>query len=263
MVLLWTIRAQYELKAKEIVKISPRFGIMIASMFLSIIFIILDILSVTNQFKTSLPVGINPFWKLSFVFKCLTDMVVLDDFKTALDRLRAFKLSRMGSYIPTDSDIRNNGEDFYKRWQQRAAGNSRQSGDASFHSPEGELVNTGYFSSGERSSSRPPKDSDDDLAKHKDSLVAPDDTSRPIPSSSHSQPGHGEDSSGGMRPEIYATDMEPVQTRSSCADDIDLYDMLRYTGPDDNHDPNPDTPGPSRPPRHYLGVRFSISKRKD
>ncbi len=57
--------------------------------------------------------GINPFWKLSFVFKCLTDSVVLDDFKTALDRLRAFKISRLGSFavdnaengraLPTDS----------------------------------------------------------------------------------------------------------------------------------------------------------------
>jgi len=260
-VLLWTIRAQYDLKAKEIVKISPRFGIMIAAMFLSIIFIVLDILSVTKTFDTSLPVGINPFWKLSFVFKCLTDMVVLDDFKTALDRLRAFKLSRMGSYIPTDSDIRNNGEDFYKKWQERAAGQSQNSGGA-FHSPEGELVNSGYFPDARRSSSRPPKASDDDLSKHKDSLVAPDDTSQPGPSSSHSQSRRDENASGAMQPETYATDMEPVHTRSSASDDIDLYDMLRYTGPEDNHGPNPDTPGPSHPRRH-LGVRFSMSKRRD
>lgn len=54
--------------------------------------------SVTGALASSLPVGINPFWKLSFVFKCLTDSVVLDDFKTALDRLRAFKISRLGSF---------------------------------------------------------------------------------------------------------------------------------------------------------------------
>jgi hypothetical protein len=36
-------------------------------------------------------VGVNPFWKLAPVFKCLTDTVmVLDDFKTALDRLWLF-----------------------------------------------------------------------------------------------------------------------------------------------------------------------------
>lgn len=54
--------------------------------------------SVTGALSSSLPIGINPFWKLSFVFKCLTDSVVLDDFKTALDRLRAFKLTRLGSF---------------------------------------------------------------------------------------------------------------------------------------------------------------------
>ncbi|KAJ9500331.1 hypothetical protein H2202_004126 [Exophiala xenobiotica] len=31
--------------------------------------------------------SINPFWKLSLVFKCLTDTIMLDDFKTELKRL--------------------------------------------------------------------------------------------------------------------------------------------------------------------------------
>ena len=57
--------------------------------------------------SSQLPTGINPFWKLSFVFKCLTDSVVLDDFKTALDRLRAFKISRLGSFAIDASDMRN------------------------------------------------------------------------------------------------------------------------------------------------------------
>ena len=79
---------------------------MLGAMLLSIIFIILDVLSVTSVLKASLPVGINPFWKLSFVFKCLTDAVVLDDFKTALDRLRAFKISRLGSFAIDPADSR-------------------------------------------------------------------------------------------------------------------------------------------------------------
>ena len=79
---------------------------MLAAMALSIIFIVLDVLSVTEAFQSVLPVGINPFWKLSFVFKCLTDSVVLDDFKTALDRLRAFKISRLGSFALDDGDRR-------------------------------------------------------------------------------------------------------------------------------------------------------------
>ena len=79
---------------------------MLGAMVLSIIFIVLDVLSVTSVLKNSLPVGINPFWKLSFVFKCLTDAVVLDDFKTALDRLRAFKISRLGSFAIDGNDTR-------------------------------------------------------------------------------------------------------------------------------------------------------------
>jgi len=67
-------------------------------MILSVAFIICDILSVTNVFSgAGLPDGLNPFWKLAFVFKCLTDTIVLDDFKTALDRLKQYKLEQMGA----------------------------------------------------------------------------------------------------------------------------------------------------------------------
>jgi hypothetical protein len=31
--------------------------------------------------------GINPYWKLALIFKCLTDNIMLDDFKTELQRL--------------------------------------------------------------------------------------------------------------------------------------------------------------------------------
>lgn len=75
-------------------RISPRFGVMLVAMILSIIFTILDVLFVTDAVQSALPVGINPFWKLAFVFKLLTDTVILDDFKTALDKLCAFNLSR-------------------------------------------------------------------------------------------------------------------------------------------------------------------------
>ena len=102
--LFYNIKTRYELSISQIIRISPRFAVMLLAMLLSIAFIILDILSVTNALKSSLPVGINPFWKMAFVFKCLTDSVVLDDFKTALDRLRAFKISRIGSLALDDSD---------------------------------------------------------------------------------------------------------------------------------------------------------------
>ncbi|KAH4103613.1 hypothetical protein HBH98_011110 [Parastagonospora nodorum] len=109
--LFWVIKTQYELSLKEIVRISPRFGIMLLSMVLSIIFIICDILTVTKAIRLPGTTGINPFWKLAFVFKCLTDAVVLDDFKMALDRLRAFRISRLGSFSGdlSDSRSRNDG----------------------------------------------------------------------------------------------------------------------------------------------------------
>ncbi|KAL9109470.1 MAG: hypothetical protein Q9227_005805 [Pyrenula ochraceoflavens] len=104
--LFHVIRTRYEFGIIEILRISPRFAVMLLAMCLSIAFIIIDILSVTDAFKSSLPVGVNPFWKLAFVFKCLTDSVILDDFKTALDRLRAFKISRLGSFAVDNSDSR-------------------------------------------------------------------------------------------------------------------------------------------------------------
>lgn len=91
--LIYNIKVRYELRLLEVIRISPRFAVMLGAMFVSICFIIVDVCAVTEAFKSSLPVGINPFWKLAFVFKCLTDAVILDDFKTALDRLRHFKNS--------------------------------------------------------------------------------------------------------------------------------------------------------------------------
>jgi hypothetical protein len=76
-------------------RISPRFAIMFLAMILSIIFTVIDICAVTGTLKSALPIGINPFWKLAFVSKLLTDSVILDDFKTALDKLSHYNLSRI------------------------------------------------------------------------------------------------------------------------------------------------------------------------
>ncbi|KAI1909717.1 hypothetical protein LOZ39_004989 [Ophidiomyces ophidiicola] len=123
--LFWVIKSQYNFKISELLRNGPRFGVMLVAMCISIIFIFLDILSVLHVLKGALPTGINPFWKvrltlfysvlfyfrphrpripyifltppqLSFVFKCLCDAVVLDDFKTALDRLRDYWLEKNG-----------------------------------------------------------------------------------------------------------------------------------------------------------------------
>ena len=90
--LFYNIKSRYEFSFFELIRISPRFGILLVAMMLSIAFTILDILAVTDALKKDLPAGIDPFWELAFVFKLLTDSVILDDFKTALDRLHTFKM---------------------------------------------------------------------------------------------------------------------------------------------------------------------------
>ena len=98
--LFWNIKTRYELGYVELIQLSPRFGVLLGSMILSICFIIVDILAVTKVVQgPGLPNGINPFWKLAFVFKCLTDTIVLDDFKTALDKLKQYKLETIGGML--------------------------------------------------------------------------------------------------------------------------------------------------------------------
>jgi len=95
--LFWNIKRRYDFGFAELIRVSPRFGVLLLSMCLSIGFIIVDILSVTPVLSVGLPDGINPFWKFAFIFKCFTDTIILDDFKTALDRLKEYKLQKLGS----------------------------------------------------------------------------------------------------------------------------------------------------------------------
>jgi hypothetical protein len=102
--LFWNIKTRYEFGYLELIRVSPRFGVLLGAMILSLCFIIADILAVTHVINgKGLPDGINPFWKLAFVFKCLTDTIVLDDFKTALDKLKQYKLERLGGAITDDN----------------------------------------------------------------------------------------------------------------------------------------------------------------
>ncbi|KAL5344148.1 hypothetical protein BJX70DRAFT_352665 [Aspergillus crustosus] len=94
--IFWVIKTHYNFNITELVRECPRFGLLLGSMCLSIIFLVLDILSATGVFRGAMELGINPFWKLCFMFKCLCDTIILDDFKTALDRLRARWLAEQG-----------------------------------------------------------------------------------------------------------------------------------------------------------------------
>ncbi|EOA88545.1 uncharacterized protein SETTUDRAFT_107436 [Exserohilum turcica Et28A] len=162
--LFWVIKTQYELSIKEIIRISPRFGIMLFSMILSIVFIVLDILSVTKAINLHGPTGINPFWKLAFVFKCLTDSVVLDDFKVALDRLRAFRISRLGSFSGDMSDSRSrNANNLVATWEEmEREANALQN----VRSPDGDYIHASNFPFKPKRAHR----------QHKDSVMFPNQT---------------------------------------------------------------------------------------
>lgn len=77
----------------QIIKKSPRFGILFVSIILACIFTALDVAASIHSFIGGTD-GINPFWKISLVFKCLTDAILLDDFKTELKRLGLKRVKR-------------------------------------------------------------------------------------------------------------------------------------------------------------------------
>ncbi|KAK6432506.1 hypothetical protein LTR95_011323 [Oleoguttula sp. CCFEE 5521] len=98
--LFYNIKSRYDFDHFELMRVSPRFAVVLGAMVLSICFLLLDNLAVTNAIKaTALPDGIQPFWKLAFVFRCICDVAVLDRFKEAPDRLKAYKMKRMGSVL--------------------------------------------------------------------------------------------------------------------------------------------------------------------
>jgi hypothetical protein len=86
----------------ELIRASPRFGVLLLSMSLSVVFVVLDVLSVTPVLDMG---GINPFWKFAFIFKCLTDTIFLDDFKTVLDKLWGRKMGPNNLEIPCKLEL--------------------------------------------------------------------------------------------------------------------------------------------------------------
>lgn len=86
------IRKCYGTGTLELIKRSPRFGILLVAIILAMVFTIMDI--VASIVKFGGPDGINPYWKFALVFKCLTDTIMLDDFKTELKRLGIRRVQR-------------------------------------------------------------------------------------------------------------------------------------------------------------------------
>ncbi|KAH7136984.1 hypothetical protein B0J13DRAFT_677744 [Dactylonectria estremocensis] len=108
--LFWNIRYRYSLTLGQILRISPRFAVLLFSMCLSIVFIILEVLAVTPVLSVG---GINPYWKFASVFKCFTDTVILDDFKSALDKLSHYRMNMINN-VPFGSD--HTGTGTHSRW---------------------------------------------------------------------------------------------------------------------------------------------------
>lgn len=115
LVLFHVVQKCYGTGTLELVRRSPRFGILLAAIILALIFTIFDIVSSIHNFIGSTD-GINPFWKLSLVFKCLTDTIMLDDFKTELKRLGIKRIKQEETHrqsialVLEDKDTDENGE---------------------------------------------------------------------------------------------------------------------------------------------------------
>lgn len=75
--LFYVIKRQYNLNFIELVTISPRFGIMLVSMCLSILFVVLDACSVLGAFSLNLPKGVQPFWKVDLPDAAPTQQEIL------------------------------------------------------------------------------------------------------------------------------------------------------------------------------------------
>lgn len=92
--LLSAIRKTYGFSIFALVRINMRFGVMLACMFISIAFLLTDV--AVNAAHITTASGINPYWRFALVFKCASDTIFLDDFKSVLDGIIARKLSSAG-----------------------------------------------------------------------------------------------------------------------------------------------------------------------
>jgi hypothetical protein len=121
--LFHVIRKCYSLNTFKLIRRSPRFGILLIAMFFAIVFTVMDItasivssLSLTDgcvnpalrsvfQSTTDRHDRINPYWKIALVFKCLTDNIMLDDFKNVLQRLGAMQVDGSTAMLPNSLNL--------------------------------------------------------------------------------------------------------------------------------------------------------------
>jgi hypothetical protein len=98
--LVMAIRENYEFTISGLIRTSPRFGIMLFCLLLSIIFLITDVIFMIVVSKRG---GMNPFWRLALVFKCASDVIFLDDFKSVLDRISESAMRKIATFEYRDN----------------------------------------------------------------------------------------------------------------------------------------------------------------
>ncbi|KNG44804.1 hypothetical protein DDE82_001493 [Stemphylium lycopersici] len=95
--LIHAIKKTYTFSLWTLICINRRFGVMLACMFLSIAFLLTDV--AVSAAKVTASSGINPYWRFALVFKCASDTIFLDDFKSVLDDIIARKFSSAGDTV--------------------------------------------------------------------------------------------------------------------------------------------------------------------
>ncbi|KAJ4308420.1 hypothetical protein N0V94_009357 [Neodidymelliopsis sp. IMI 364377] len=101
--LIDAIKKTYGFKIWVLVRINKRFGIMLLCMFLSIAFLLTD--AAVSAARVTSSSGINPYWRFALVFKCASDTIFLDDFKSVLDDIVQRKFSSANGTVHRGSTI--------------------------------------------------------------------------------------------------------------------------------------------------------------
>ncbi|GCB20088.1 hypothetical protein AAWM_04680 [Aspergillus awamori] len=93
--LFYNIKHAYRCTFCDLIRTSPRFGIMIFLLVISLLLTIVDSFDVLGAVHLAIPTGVEPIWKFALVSKYLCDTVILDDFKSTLDRVSAAFFSNL------------------------------------------------------------------------------------------------------------------------------------------------------------------------
>ncbi|KAF3050343.1 hypothetical protein E8E11_006398 [Didymella keratinophila] len=101
--LIDAIKKTYGFRIWALVRINTRFGVMLLCMLLSIGFLLTD--AAVSAARVTASSGINPYWRFALVFKCASDTIFLDDFKSVLDDIVQRKFSSANGTVHRGSNV--------------------------------------------------------------------------------------------------------------------------------------------------------------